>query len=101
MSGLIWRNVVDDNPESLTLEAHLGMARIKRLKNLRATAVQPSFSRLPTVMVQPDRQVHGHVAGLITVDNKLDRSGMGFGDQSHLTIPLACQSTRPLFRLTR
>jgi hypothetical protein len=97
VSGPTWRNVVDDNPESLTLEAHLGMARIKRLKNLRATAVQPSLSRLPTVMIQPDRQVHGHVADLIAVDNELDRAGMGFGDQSHLAIPFgSSSSTRTL-----
>ena len=54
MSGLTRRNVVDDDPKSLTFETHLGMARVKRPKNLRATAAQPSLSRLPTVMVQPD-----------------------------------------------
>jgi len=97
MSGPARRNVVDDNPESLTLETHLGTARIKRPKNLRPTAVQPSLSRLPTVMVQPDRQVHGYVAGLLAVDNELGRSGMGFGDQSHLAIPFGgSSSTRPL-----
>jgi len=97
MSGPTWRNVVNDDPKSLTLETHLGMVHVKRPKNLRATAVQPSLSRLPTVMVQPDRQVHGYVAGLLAVDNELGRSCMGFGDQSHLAIPfVGSSSTRPL-----
>jgi hypothetical protein len=51
-------------------------------------------------MIEPNRQVHGYVTGVITVDNELGRSVMGFGDQSHLAIR-ACPVDTPIVRMTR